>query len=82
MTEKKLIDKIFDPDIYFVSAAEAATFLGLAKCTAYASYHSTGLLVDGVPIYKTGQRRYLVATAHLRELLKPVKPLIQQRTTK
>ena len=82
MTENKLKTKIFDPDIYFVSVADAASFLGIAKCTALASYHSTGLLVDGVPIYKSGQRRYVVATAHLRELLKPVKSTIQPRKTK
>ena len=82
MTEKKSNNKILDPDIYFVSLADAAAFLGIAKSTAYASYHSTGFLVEGIPIRKSGQRRYLVATAHIRELLKPVKPLIQQRTTK
>ena len=79
MTEKKLNNKILDPDIYFVSLKDAAVFLGLHPTTAYASYRTTGLLVDGVPIYKTGQRRYVVATAHLRELLKPVKSPIQQR---
>lgn len=76
-TETKLIelrhiaDRINDPEVFFVSLADAAAFLGIAKSTAYASYHATGLLVDGVPIRKSGQRRYLVATAHIRALSDP-----------
>ena len=68
---KTIIDRINDPDVLFVSLVEAAAVLGIAKSTAYASYHATGLLVDGVPIRKSGRRRYLVATAHLRALSDP-----------
>ena len=59
-------DQLHDRSILFVSLADAASILGIAKSTAYASYRSTGFLVDGVPIRKSGRRRYLVATAHLR----------------
>lgn len=68
---KTIVDKVNDPDVLFVSLAEAAAVLGIAKSTAYASYRESGLLVDGVPIRKSGRRRYLVATAHLRALSDP-----------
>jgi len=68
---KLIIEKINDPDVLFVSLADAAAVLGIAKSTAYASYRTTGRLVAGVPIRKTGRRRYLVATAHLRALSDP-----------
>ena len=76
-TETKLIelrhiaDRINDSEVFFVSLADAAAFLGIAKSTAYASYHATKILVDGVPIRKSGKRRYLVATAHIRALSDP-----------
>lgn len=59
-------DRIHDPNVHFVSIAEAADFLGIAKSTAYAAA-TTGELCAGIPIAKIG-RRYLVATAHLRQL--------------
>ena len=68
---RNIADRINDPEVFFVSLADAAAFLGIAKSTAYASYHATGFLVDGVPIRKSGQRRYLVATAHIRALSDP-----------
>lgn len=59
-------DHIHDQTVHFVSIAEAADFLGIAKSTAYAAA-KTGELCAGIPIAKIG-RRYLVATAHLRQL--------------
>lgn len=50
----------------FVSVADAAAFLGIAKSTAYAAAR-TGSLCDGVPVRKV-RRRFLVASVDLRRI--------------
>lgn len=67
-------DVLYDPTVHAISIAEACLILGIARSTASHAIRQTGVLVEGVPVMRTGKRQ-MVSTTHLRGVLGIPQPL-------
>ena len=66
---KRIIDRLFNPTVLFISLNEASQLLGIAKSTAHKAVKETGELCPGVPVKQVSNtRRFVVSTAHLRSI--------------
>jgi len=86
-----IIERVFDPKVLFVSLADAATLLGIAKSTAHNAVHQLKFvdsfaggklntpveLCPGLPVHRIG-RRYIVSTLALRNLYGATQPAIPE----
>lgn len=86
----QVIERVFNPTVLFVSLADAAVLLGIAKSTAHNAVHQLKFdnsvdgkpntpveLCPGLPVIKIG-RRYLVSTLALRNLYGATRPAIAE----
>ena len=65
--QERAIQRLFDPQVLFLTLHEAAQLLGIAKSTAHKAVKETGQLLPGVPVQQVGNtRRFVVSTFHLR----------------
>jgi hypothetical protein len=66
---ERIIDRLFNPTVLFISLNEASQLLGIAKSTAHKAVKETGELCPGVPVKQVSNtRRFVVSTAHLRSI--------------
>ena len=67
-TRRASFDLLRDLQVHAISISQACEILDIARSTASHAIRQTGVLVEGVPVMRTGKRQ-MVSTSHMRMVL-------------